>query len=86
MYAGGLNDTNNKSYYLYNGQSYWTMSPKEWLSNDTRAIMFCVHEYGYHSSPFLGNANDLRPVINLVPDTQFKAGTDGTLNNPYEVI
>ena len=30
-FAGGKN-ADNKQYYLYNGQNYWTMSPNYWSS------------------------------------------------------
>lgn len=93
MYAGGLN-TNNSSYYLYNGQKYWTMSPNQWYTFYGYACVFFVNENGYLNNYLdgsitaghVGNAYGIRPVINLRSDIQIKAGTDGTLNNPYEVL
>ena len=83
MYAGGLN-TNNTSYYLYNGQNYWTMSPYYW--SGTYASVFYVYSDG-----FLSNAGvdvtviGVRPVINLKADTLFVTGGTGTRTNPYVV-
>ncbi len=81
-FAGGKNE-NNPSYYLYNGQNYWTMSPYRWYSSN--AQVFFVDAGGY-----LGNAGvgysyaGLRPVINLKEDVTFSSG-NGTLDNPYVV-
>ena len=83
MYAGGR-DTTNKSYYLYNGQNYWTMSPINW--NGSRAIVFFVNSDGYLSYSNVGWATPgLRPVINLKADTLFATGGTGTQSNPYVV-
>ncbi len=81
MYAGGLN-TNNASYYLYNGQNYWTMSPGYWGGGS--AYVFYVASNGYLDYWGVGSKFGVRPVINLKADTLFASG-DGTLNNPYIV-
>ena len=84
MYAGGLN-TNNTSYYLYNGQNYWTMSPYFWSSSGW-AYVFFVDLNGHLG---LWNVNStltsVRPVINLKADTLFASGGTGTQSNPYVV-
>ena len=81
-FAGGKN-ADNKSYYLYNGQHYWTMSPYGWNSC---AVVFAVNANGYlNSGNVYGTSRGLRPVINLKSDTQFQAGGNGTQNNPYVV-
>ena len=83
VFAGGKNES-NASYYLYNGQSYWSMSPGHW---GNYPFMFRVDVSGslrvdYWVDISLG----LRPVINLKSSTQFQAGGNGTLYNPYVVI
>ena len=81
MYAGGKIE-NNTSYYLYNGQHYWTMSPSYW--NGSYAWVFYVSSSGHlnyayvHSTP-----PGLRPVINLKADTTFTG--NGTIDNPFVV-
>ncbi len=82
MYAGGKKADNN-SYYLYNGQHYWTMTPS---TSGDYVNVFCVNMYGYLSSYLVNDTTrGLRPVINLKADTQFQAGGNGTINSPYVV-
>ncbi len=87
--AGGKWGTSNSSYYLYNGDYYWTMSPYDLgvdSSGSRYANVFIVCNNG-----FLGNdyANwtrpGVRPVINLKADTLFATGGNGTQSNPYVV-
>ena len=83
MYAGGTNGANS-SYYLYNGQNYWTMSPYRWSGN--WASVFDVNMSGYlANTDVYVTSYDLRPVINLKADTLFATGGTGTQNNPYVV-
>ena len=84
IYAGGWN-ANNKSYYLYNGQNYWTMSPYNWYSISASAAVFYVNSDGILSGPLVSNSYGLRPVINLKADTLFATGGTGTQSNPYVV-
>ncbi len=85
LMAGGRSD--NASYYLYNGQKYWTMSPCAWIG--TTGVGGIAGVFFLNASGFTNNAgthNDtigLRPVINLKADTQFQEGGNGTLDNPY---
>ena len=82
MYAGGKFE-NNKSYYLYNGQNYWTMSPHRWYLGN--ASVFYVNTNGYASSENVGvSSAGWRPVINLRSDTTISSG-NGTLSSPYAV-
>ena len=84
-FAGGKNaTTNNTSYYLYNGQNYWTMSPYRW--DASYAIVFSVGSYGALSWTYVVTSNsfNLRPVINLKADITFSGG-NGTQTNPYVV-
>ncbi len=80
-FAGGRN-ANNSSYYLYNGQNYWTMSPSDW--NGTRVWAFYVDNYGFLTWASVSYTYDIRPVINLRSDVTFSGG-NGTLDNPYVV-
>ncbi len=81
-FAGGKN-TNNASYYLYDGQFYWTMSPYSW--NGTYANVFFMFTNGSISNASNDNAViGLRPVINLKSAVQV-TGT-GTMEDPYVVV
>ena len=82
MYAGGI-VANNTSYYLYNGQNYWTMSPYNWDYSGAR--VFYVNSNGGLGWYYVGSTYGLRPVINLKADTLFATGGTGTQSNPYVV-
>jgi len=79
--AGGVNGKTNSSYYLYNGQHYWTLSP------------FILDSYGVakvfivYSSSFLEYnvfySLGIRPVINLKANTTLTG--KGTISSPYVV-
>ena len=82
-YAGGVNGLTNQSYYLYNNQNYWTMSPYWYYRG--YAWVFNVNSDG----TLIGISNvtneyGVRPVINLKADTLF-TGT-GTSTDPYVVV
>ena len=83
--AGGVFNTPNSNYYLYNGQYFWTLSPSHFNSNYSNAYVWYVlpsggliYWYGVASS--FGT----RPVINLKADTLITKG-DGTSLNPFKV-
>ena len=82
-FAGGKN-ANNTSYYLYNGQNYWTMSPCYW--SGSAAVVFYVNSNGYLLNGNVTNTFiSVRPVINLKAGTLFATGGNGTQSNPYVV-
>ena len=92
IYAGGRG-ANNTSYYLCNGQNYWTASPSGWGGlpaariTNAWAYMFYVNTSGYIDNfNSVTSAYGLRPVINLKADAQFQTGGNGTLNSPYVVV
>ncbi len=88
VYAGGQKE-NNVSYYLYNGQHYWTMSPFQWWTSLSSTLYAWVSFVRSDGSIWWGGVNDqfgIRPVINLKADVVFKTGGTGTLNNPYVVV
>jgi len=86
-YAGGVYGTGNTSYYLYNGQNYWTMSPSDW--NSPYAQVFYVNSNGslgsYGGMSGVTSSRNLRSVLNLKVDTTFNSGSDGSQNFPYIV-
>lgn len=79
-YAGGVVDSNNRSYYLYTGQAYWTVSPYRFYSGN--AYVFLVDMSGYLSSK-LDYGSGIRPVINLKADITLTGS--GTATDPYVV-
>jgi len=77
--AGGVDGTANKSYYLYTGQAYWTLSP----SVHPNANVFYVNSDGYLSGWSVTYTNGVRPVINLKANTTMTG--KGTASDPYVV-
>ena len=72
----------NSGYYLYTGNTYWTMSPYNF--NGSGAIVRRVDSNGNaNGNNYVYNSYGVRPVINLKADS-LKSG-DGTASNPYTV-
>ena len=80
--AGGVFEIENSSYYLYNGQFYWMLTPSYFSGLSAR--MLVVLPTGNVLAYLINNPLGLRPVINLKDDTKF-TGT-GTLSDPYTVV
>lgn len=80
--AGGW-DVSNSGYYLYSGQSYWTMSPYS-LSYDLaiERNVFPSGLAGYNDGGVISKGG-ARPVFNLKADVLTYG--DGTMNNPYRL-
>ena len=83
--AGGIRVEANSNYYLYNGNYFWTLSPANFNSYDSRAyVLFVYPSGGLHYGSTVTDSFGVRPVINLKADTQITKG-DGTALNPYVV-
>lgn len=84
--AGSYWLTNNTSFYLYTGYSYYTMSPnlvKKYSSGSVLAYVFIFTNQGNMPNYSVTNTAYIRPVINLSSSVKF-TGT-GTYNDVYEV-
>ena len=83
--AGGVHNTSNTNYYLYNGQYQWSLSPSRFNPNYSFARVWSIHPSG-SLYPWGGVSDSfgVRPVINLRADTLITKG-DGTALNPYVV-
>ena len=82
--AGGVWNTPNSNYYLYNGQYVWTLSPSCFGAYDSFASVWRVNPSGSLSWNQVTNIFEIRPVINLKADIQIVKG-DGTALNPFTV-
>ncbi len=80
VYAGNYWLESNTKYYLYNNQSYWTMSPFDFAGSSTG--VFSVNSRSSFTRDIVGNAFGLRPVLNLVSD--YINNGNGTANCPFE--
>ena len=79
--GGGKGGTINRNYYLYTGQTYWTMSP--YLFGGSYANGFSVHSNGVISDGTVGSAYGVRPVLSLKSSVMLSGS--GTLNDPWKV-
>ena len=79
--AGGYN-TSNSGYYLYTGNSYWTMSPLNFIGG--RADVRSVYSNGSAlDNSGVDGSRGVRPTLNLIPDS-LKVGS-GTADDPYRM-
>ncbi len=83
IYAGG-GDT-NKSYYLYTGEDYWTLSPHSFTSYTARIYYVSSSGYLIFSQVYYWSSFGIRPVISLKSGITYSDG-DGTKENPYVVV
>ena len=81
-YAGGVEKIVNTSYYLTNGEYFWTMSPG---SSGSDARVWFVYVDGVARYGYAGIVWGVRPVINLKSTAEIIDGGNGTLNNPYVI-
>ena len=84
--AGGVYNTPNSNYYLYNGQYFWTLSPSSFGSDYSLAFVWIVYPSGGLLSwnSVASSLGAPRPVINLKADTLITKG-DGTSLNPFKL-
>jgi len=78
-YAGGVYNTNNSKYYLYNGNNYWTMSPAHFGG----AIEFGLYPSGNLGVNVVSPIGGIRPVITLNGSTKLQ-GT-GIKTDPFRL-
>lgn len=78
--AGGNNGLNNTSYYLNDGNDFYTMSPAFYT---TQAYIGIVTRTGKIDAVTSNQVKEVRPVINLINSATITG--DGTINNPYLV-
>ena len=83
--AGGVYNTSNTNFYLYNGQYQWSLSPGRLYSGSSYAHFWNVSPSGsLYPWDDVYRSFGVRPVINLKADTQITKG-DGTALNPFKV-
>jgi len=82
VYAGGYNSKANNSFYLYNGNGIWTMSPAGYDSAGARSWYLYQSGFMYYNN--VNNRYYLRPVINL--NANLLVDGSGTSASPFEVV
>jgi len=76
---------NNRSYYLYTGANYWTMTPMYYFydgAHNTVAFID-VYEDGQYYGHLSNSLRGVRPVINIRSDVKITG--NGTITNTYIV-
>mgnify|MGYP001851365424 CR=1 FL=1 len=81
-FAGGVDGSINRSYYLYNKATYWTMSPYYFFGGD--ADVFVVYEFGSLSGCDVYASRGVRPVINIRSDVAITGS--GTTTDPFRLV
>ena len=81
VYAGGYYGHSNSNYYLYNNNSFWTMSPTGFA--ESNSITWFVRISGSIYSSRVFNDFTVRPVLIIKSDTIISG--KGTSSNPYVV-
>ena len=83
--AGGVYNTTNMNYYLYNSRYFWTLSPSGFGANYSNAFVWYAMSSG-SLYPWLSatDSAEVRPVINLKANTLITKG-DGSALNPFVV-
>ena len=84
-YAGGVIGTSHSSYYLYNSDYFWSLSPYYALRG-SYAYVFFVYSTGDLRSDYVYNAYGVRPAVSLRPGVKVTSEGDGTMENPYIVV
>lgn len=79
--AGGVHNINNYNYYLYNGESFFTMTGAEYY-NYTAYLFFVTNTGAIKTTP-TNSTYGIRPVINL--DSTLTVSGSGTIDNPYTI-
>ena len=84
-YNGGVDGKENKTFYLYTGTSFWTMSPYSYSassSEGSRSKVVYFGANGYMQPSTLTSSYDVIPVISLRSTNIVSTGS-GTSVKPY---
>ena len=83
-YAGGVYNKSNRSYYLYNSDYFWSLSP--FYFNGSLAGVFRVVSTGNLDYSYVNSTYGVRPAVSLRPGVKVTSEGDGTMENPYIVV
>jgi len=81
-FAGGVYGVRNNTYYLYNGDYYWLLSPFLFYAGGMIAGVWYVGSTGHLNNGGVSGGNGVRPAVSL-KSTASVSGGNGTINNPY---
>ena len=81
--AGGVYGQENKTFYLYSNQNYWSMSPRYYYGYDAGANEFYINSAGNLKDSRVDNSYGVRPVVSL--SSKAKLSGSGTYDDVYIV-
>jgi len=84
-FAGGVFNVRNNTYYLYNGNAYWLLSPFYFNASRVRAGVWFVNSNGYLDYGIVTNGYGMRPAVSLKSTVTIEYVGNGTINNPYVI-
>lgn len=79
--AGGMFNADNTTYYLNNGETYFTMTPLEYFNYSS--YVAAVTTTGSLAGAFPNTQFGIRPVILL--NSSLTVSGEGTISNPYTI-
>ena len=82
-YAGGVYKEDNSSFYLYTGQRYWALSPRDF--GDAVAYEFFLYSDGSLRNYGVGRSSGVRPSVSLQPGIAMTGGGSGTAADPFVI-
>ena len=81
--TGDSNNNSNRTYYLYNGDYWWSLSPYSFYGSV--AGVFRMRSEGNLYNHYLDSTSGVRPSISLKKGIKVQSGGDGTTTNPYVI-
>ena len=84
-YYSNTSDYKDTTNYLYTNSYYWTLSPVM-MGDDGNANIGSIVSAGEIRNGASKDANGVRPVVSLKPNTLIDSIGDGSFNNPYKVL
>ena len=84
-YYSNTSDYKDTTNYLYTNSYYWTLSPVM-MGDDGNANIGSFVSAGEIRNGASKDANGVRPVVSLKPNTLIDSIGDGSFNNPYKVL
>ncbi len=77
--------TDNKSYYLYRGSNYWSLSPSH-LYYGSAVVFIMMYNGNFNAATDVNINGDVAPVVNLSADYVKTLRGTGIMTDPYQAV